>query len=174
MGAKAEKVFKSAGKEIFYSARKVPLDERQKVASEIMELAITKYLSDELSAIYLVFNGFVSRSDFGFRTMPILPFAKLTGEIMLEGNRTGSRFIIEPSIERCLDVLIPFYLKTTLMHAIMQSQTAEELSRMLAMDYATENAEDLIHSLTLVYNRTRQSVITKEISEIVGGAEALK
>ncbi|MBN1493640.1 MAG: ATP synthase F1 subunit gamma [Candidatus Omnitrophica bacterium] len=174
IGAKAEKLCKKSGKNILYSAAKVAVDARQKVATEIIDLAVEKFMNNELSEVYFVFNGFNSRSDFGFRTTPLLPFSKLIERLLKDEKRKGSRFLIEPSIESCLEVLIPFYLKTALMHAIMQSQTAEELSRMLAMDYATENAQELIHDLTLIYNRTRQAVITKEISEIVGGAEALK
>ena len=89
-------------------------------------------------------------------------------------KRDDSLYLYEDGLRASLDHFLPIYLGDRLYRILVESQTAEELSRMLAMDYATENAQELIGDLTLLYNRTRQSVITKELSEIVAGAEALK
>ena len=81
--------------------------------------------------------------------------------------------IYEDSFKGVLSVALPMYLKNVLLSTVLESMAAEEASRMLAMDYATENSKTMIGELSLFYNRTRQATITREISEIVGGAEAL-
>lgn len=174
IGAKAAKHYTSSETELIMSASKLTHERQTAFVREVISSATTLFLEKKFSDVYLVFNGYASRSDFGFRTMHLLPFINIGKGMITEGKRVGSRCLIEPSTACCLDVLIPLFLRSLLADSLLQSQTAEELSRMLAMDYATENAEELMGDLTLVYNRTRQAVITKEISEIVGGAEALK
>lgn len=83
-------------------------------------------------------------------------------------------FLFEPSAEAVLEVLLPRYLETVLYGALLQAAASELGARMTAMGSATDNAEELIHKLVLNYNKVRQATITREISEIVGGAEALK
>ena len=159
---------------VVYSATKVTFGQHAKIANEIIDHAVAAYAKNEISDLYVIFNGYRSRSDYGFTVHHLLPFQQMHATMDMETKRAGTRFLVEPSASACLSVLIPLYMGTVLESALLQSQTAEELSRMLAMDYATENANELVADLTLVYNRTRQAVITKEISEIVGGAEALK
>ena len=92
-----------------------------------------------------------------------------------EAAEEASRdFIFEPSAESVLTVLLPRYLETVIYGGLMQAAASELGSRMTAMGSATDNAEELIHKLVLNYNKVRQATITREISEIVGGAEALK
>jgi len=83
-------------------------------------------------------------------------------------------YIFEPTEEEILAELIPKSLKIQLYRAVLESNASEQGARMTAMDKATENAQELLKELKLVYNRTRQAAITTEILEIVGGAEALK
>jgi F-type H+-transporting ATPase subunit gamma len=82
-------------------------------------------------------------------------------------------YIFEPSKEEIIQTLIPQSLKVQLYKAVLESNASEHGARMTAMDKATENAGELLKSLKLTYNRTRQAAITTEILEIVGGAEAL-
>jgi F-type H+-transporting ATPase subunit gamma len=89
-------------------------------------------------------------------------------------KKTEVNYIFEPTEEEILAELIPKSLKIQLYRAVLESNASEQGARMTAMDKATENAQDLLKELRLVYNRTRQAAITKEILEIVGGAEALK
>ncbi|MFC1753699.1 ATP synthase F1 subunit gamma [Thermoproteota archaeon] len=84
-----------------------------------------------------------------------------------------SDFIYEQDITTLINHTIQHYLDFMLYQALLESQAGEEGARMAAMDSATDNAEEMIRTITLIYNRTRQAVITKEIAEIVGGAEAL-
>ena len=91
------------------------------------------------------------------------------GEAKLEGD-----VIFEPSAEAVLDRLLPAYVRTTLYHALIDSAAAEQGARRNAMMSATDNATEVLETLTRLYNRVRQGAITTELSEIVGGAAALE
>jgi len=96
----------------------------------------------------------------------ILPF-------QLEKVEKKKEFVeYEPDIETIFENVVGLYLGQKVLHCMLHSKTSEQSARMEAMDGATKNAEDLLGKLHLKYNRLRQSVITQEISEIVGGAEA--
>ena len=98
--------------------------------------------------------------------MPIKP-------LELADDRLGD-FIYEPNQEALLDTLLPMYVEVEIYRALLESVASEHGARMTAMDSATNNASDMIDRLTLQYNRARQAAITKELMEIIGGAEALK
>jgi len=83
-------------------------------------------------------------------------------------------FIYEPNQDALLDTLLPMYVEVEIYRALLESVASEHGARMTAMDSATNNASDMIDRLTLKYNRARQAAITKELMEIIGGAEALK
>jgi F-type H+-transporting ATPase subunit gamma len=83
-------------------------------------------------------------------------------------------YIFEPSKHALLERLVPMYVEITIFRALLESMASELGARMTAMDSATNNATEMISSLTLAYNRARQAAITKELMEIIGGAEALK
>jgi F-type H+-transporting ATPase subunit gamma len=101
---------------------------------------------------------------------PLLP---ITPAPVAEDETTVD-FIYEPSKRRLLDRLLPMYVEIELFRALLESVASEHGARMTAMDSATKNASDMIERLTLQYNRARQAAITKELMEIIGGAEALK
>ena len=83
-------------------------------------------------------------------------------------------YIYEPSEFSMFDILIPYHLETQMWRVMLESYASEMGAKMTAMDAATENADDLLNVLSINYNRARQAQITREISEIVGGAESLK
>ena len=83
-------------------------------------------------------------------------------------------FIFEPDTSSVLGNLLPLYITNRVWHVLLESYASEQAARMTAMDTATENADELIESLTLQFNKVRQATITKELLEIVGGAEGLK
>ncbi|UCD58190.1 MAG: F0F1 ATP synthase subunit gamma, partial [Candidatus Hydrogenedentota bacterium] len=91
-----------------------------------------------------------------------------------EVGKGFERFIFEPSKERVAEMLLPRYVETSLYSAMLESMASEQGARMIAMRNATENAEEMISDLTLTYNKARQASITKELLEIVSGAEALR
>src|SRR2546425_12314668 len=91
-----------------------------------------------------------------------------------EAEKLGGGYLFEPDEEGLLKALLPKHIEVQTFHALMESAAAELGARMAAMDGATRNAGELIQKLTLYYNKTRQAAITKELMDIVGGAEALK
>lgn len=137
-----------------------------------------KFTSGEYDEIYIVYTKFFSAMRQEPTAQKLLP---LEAPKMTEGQEVKESFthdlrdyIFEPSAEETLQVLVPKYLEITVYTAMMQSAASELGARMTAMGAATDNAKEVISELTLHYNKVRQAGITREISEIVGGAEALK
>jgi F-type H+-transporting ATPase subunit gamma len=138
-----------------------------KAAAIARELA-GRYVAGESDEVLLVYNEFVNAMTQRPRDVRLLPFAPpaQTGELSLP-------FEIEPSPEKLLEVLVPKAVETEVYRALLENQSGEHAARMAAMESATRNTEELISSLTLKFNRARQAAITKELMEIVSGAEAL-
>jgi len=129
------------------------------------------YAKGEYDEVYLAYCRFFSPVNLKPTIIRLLPVDTSTAKT--EGARTAD-YLFEPSAEEVLGLLLPKYLETVIYGALLQSAASELGSRMTAMGSATENAQDLISKLVLNYNKVRQANITREISEIVGGAEALK
>lgn len=139
-------------------------------AVEISDLLQQKFLNGEFDRIQVIFNRFESAGVQRVvmqQLLPIVPQMPETEKYNLVD------YIYEPSPERILDDLCPKNLNIQMWRALLESNASEHAARMVAMDSATENAAEMIYDLTLYYNKVRQAAITKEISEIVGGAEAL-
>ncbi len=141
-------------------------------AEAIAQDASKRFLAGEVDAVYVMFNEFASAVSQVPVTAQLLPFeAKHT-----EGEAKGSLvdFEYEPDAQSVLDKLVPRAVSVKVYRSMLESVAAEHAARMTAMENATKNAGDMIGSLTLFYNRSRQALITKELMEIVSGAEALK
>ncbi len=138
--------------------------------AEILGQEILKaYFEKKLSSVIVVYNEFKSVAQQKLVEFPILPIAPLSEEA--PGTLVDYEF--EPKEEDLLGVLLPRYLKAQIYRILLESQAAELSARMNAMDAASKNAKELRGSLNLSLNRQRQAMITKEIAELVGGAEAL-
>jgi F-type H+-transporting ATPase subunit gamma len=137
-------------------------------ASKVAAEAIRLFLSGEVSAVYLLYTRFISAMS---RALSLEKFLSIEPP---EGNEAARDYIFEPNPEAILSVLPERYAAIKLMTAFMESAASEHGARMIAMGSASRNATELIGDLVLMRNRARQAAITKEISEIVGGAEALK
>ncbi|MDN5204050.1 ATP synthase F1 subunit gamma [Fulvivirgaceae bacterium BMA10] len=135
------------------------------------EFAMNGFKSGDFDRIELVYNEFKNIATQILRKEQFLPIEKI--ETSEEESATAIDYIYEPSKEVILEELIPKSLKVQFYKALLESNASEHGARMTAMDKATENAGELLKELRLTYNRTRQAAITKEILEIVGGAEAL-
>jgi F-type H+-transporting ATPase subunit gamma len=129
---------------------------------------IKTFLNTDTRAITFIYNEFKSRIQQKLTVKPLLPISEF------EAVKPQQDFLYEPSREAILPNLLPRYIKAQIYRILLESQAAELAARMSAMESATNNARDLIYSLTLTMNKVRQAGITKEISEIVGGAEALQ
>ncbi|MDR7866184.1 MAG: ATP synthase F1 subunit gamma [Sporomusaceae bacterium] len=128
------------------------------------------YARGEYDEVYLVYTRFFSPINHKPATVKLLPVDTDTAQ----GEEQPREYIFEPSAEEVLGLLLPKYLETVVYGALLQSAASELGARMTAMGSATDNAQELISKLVLNYNKVRQANITREISEIVGGAEALK
>ena len=136
----------------------------------IVEYLMEVFKKGEYDKIEIVYNEFKNVATQILRTEQFLPVAPAEKKI----GGTEVDYIYEPSREEILTGLIPKSLKVQLYKAVLDSDAAFNGAQMTAMDKATENAGELLKELKLTYNRTRQAAITKEILEIVAGAEALK
>lgn len=143
----------------------------EKVA-QVSSYLVSKFKSGEVDAIYLVYNEFVSAMTQRPQVQSLLP---LPAPAEREGADTGkAQFIYEPAPEVLLERLVPMYIDISIYRALLETQAGFYGAQMTAMDAATRNAKEMIARYTLVYNRARQAAITKELMEIIGGAEALK
>ena len=131
------------------------------------------YLTAKYDEIHIVYTRFYSPGHFRPEALKLLPL-DTPGQEGTAAGPAAQPIIFEPSASIVLEALLPKYLETVIYGALTQAAASELGSRMLAMSSATDNAQELITSLILNYNKVRQANITREISEIVGGAEALK
>lgn len=149
----------------FFKGLKYP--KAHAVAEEFLE----QYISGEFDEIRVLFAEFRSAISQIVTVQNLLPI-----EVAQEANsaKGAADFVFEPSREKILDKLLPRYFIAQFYRATLESQASEHGARMAAMDNATKNAGEMIRKLTLEFNRIRQAGITKELLEIVSGAEALK
>lgn len=136
-------------------------------AKEISENIVEFYKEDIFDEVYVIYNEFYSAIRWELSSKRLIPIERLEAE-------KNEPYIFEPSQEEILETLLPKYLNIQIYQALLENTASEHAARRQAMQNATDNAEEMIGNLTLQYNRERQSAITQEISEIVGGAEALK
>lgn len=137
--------------------------------SEAAEYMMEAFKKGEYDKIEIVYNEFKNVATQILRTEQFLPVIATKAEKVVDTD-----YIYQPNREEIVIGLIPKSLKVQLFKAVLDSNAAENGARMTAMDKATENAGEMLKDLKLTYNRTRQAAITKEILEIVAGAEALK
>ena len=136
-------------------------------ASTIVNKAVKEFTDGNFGEVSLVYTKFFSPVKQEVVEEKLLP-------LDLTGEKGKVSFLIEPDEDEIIYSLVSSYLKGKFMNAMFNSKASEQSARMQAMDGATKNADDLLNSLDSKYNRIRQGMITQEISEIVGGAEAQK
>ncbi|HRI43660.1 MAG TPA: ATP synthase F1 subunit gamma [Fimbriimonadaceae bacterium] len=139
-------------------------------AREVTRLAREVFESGEVDAVYVCYSKFYSPIRQVPQIVQLLPIEPVKSE----GGAAAKNYIYEPGPEELLGTLLPKYLSTLIYQALLEATASEHGSRMTAMTSATDNAGKMIQQLTLTANRARQAGITKEILEVVGGAEALK
>ena len=154
--------------------RGVEFDEAAEVADKITDM----FEAGEFDVCTVIYNKFQSAISQIVTPRQLIPFNLANaddGEDETAEKTDGPRavFIFEPDEEEILEDLLPRNIATQIFQALLESSASEHGARMTAMDNATRNAGDMIDGLTMTYNRTRQAVITKELIEIISGAEAL-
>lgn len=141
-------------------------------ASSMVTDFVNKFLKGEIDKVVIVYNKFksvVQQEIVEEQLLPIIPFKTENEEA-----ESNIEFIFEPDKKSIINSLLPKHLNAQFWKALLESYAAELGARMTAMDMATENAKEIIRSLQITYNKERQAAITKEILEIVSGANALK
>lgn len=170
IGKKGLSYFNFKGKEIkkyFEISDRVEYSETKAVT----EYVIKTYTDKTYDAVYLIFNHFKSllrQIPTEFRLLPLEP------RVSEEEEKTEIEFLWEPSAEAVLRELLPKYVDTLIFRAFLESAASEHAARRAAMKNATDNAGEMIKALTLSMNKARQAQITKELTEIITSAEAIK
>lgn len=147
-------------------------------AKEISESVMKLFAEGDVDEVYLVYTKFISTITQDPQILKLLPISyeetEVEGKQAKEDN--GPKLVVnyEPSAESVLRGLIPRFIQNTIYGAMVESAASEQGARRVAMESATDNANEIIDELSLTYNRARQAAITQEITEIVGGAEALR
>ena len=139
-------------------------------SKEIAAAVTEEFLNGTVDAVWMVYNQFRSVISQKPVVEQLLPVAATPAG----GDAGASEFLLEPGKGEILNYILPMYVETQLYRALLESIASEFGARMTAMENATKSAKEMIERLTLQYNRARQASITKELMEIVGGAEALK
>lgn len=143
----------------------------QPVFADIKEIAnktVNMFADGTFDELYMFYNHFVSAIQQDVTEKKLLPLTDLASDKKL------TAYEFEPSQEEILEVLLPQYAESLIYGALLDAKASEHAARMTAMKNATDNAKELIRTLTLSYNRARQAAITQEITEIVAGANALQ
>ena len=140
-----------------------------------VKVLLDAYVNGEVSAVYLCYNDFVSTMRQEPTVRPLLPLsaAAMDAESKASGTQHGWDYIYEPDAQSVIDELLVRYVEALVYQAVAENMASEHAARMVAMKAATDNAGNVIGELKLVYNKTRQAAITKELSEIVSGAAAI-
>ena len=134
----------------------------------VVDHVINDYMAGNLSEVVVIYNNYVSKISQEPTTKQILPLEPKKAE------KSKAQYSFEPKEEDVINAILPKYLEGTIYGLAITAKLSEHASRMNAMQNATDNAQEIIKDLQLVYNRARQASITQEITEIVGGAAALE
>ena len=143
-------------------------------ALDIGQNIVTQYHEGTFDQLYVVYNEFKSVMQQQVIVERLLPIESVQESGEREKPATGGGYLYEPDENELLATLLPKHFEIQTYRVLLESAAAEQAARMTAMDGATRNAGELIKKVTLFYNKTRQAAITKELMDIVGGAEALK
>ncbi|AUW94744.1 ATP synthase F1 subunit gamma [Sulfobacillus sp. hq2] len=142
------------------------LHQAQAIAREILQ----QYLGGEVDEVWLTYTKFINPLTHEVRTLRVLPVE----EPPAEESGAERSYVFEPDPETVFNDLLPRYVEVVIFSALLESKASEHGARMTAMDSASKNADELIRQMILMRNRLRQAAITREIAELVSGAEALE
>jgi F-type H+-transporting ATPase subunit gamma len=169
VGRKGRDFFMRRGFDVRYEETGLFQNVKWSHAQAIANTAIKEFLAPDIGSVYLVYNQFKSIMSQQVVIERLLPIAKLE-QAPIEAPVD---YLFEPSPEELLDTLLPFHVAVQVNRALLESSAAEHAARMTAMDSATRNAREMVDRLTLYMNKVRQASITREIIEIVAGAQSV-
>lgn len=173
LGATGTEFFKARGFDVSYEYRGLPDIPTVKDITPIMKTILQMYQAELFDEIDICHNHHVNSLVSNFTTDKLLPLTE-PDDVTAEEQQVATEYITEPNPKAVLSAIVPQYIECLVLGAMMDAKTAEHAASVTAMKSATDNADDLISSLSLHYNRARQAQITTEITEIIGGAAALE
>lgn len=171
IGGRGKDYFAKRGYEICSEYMLPPENISFMATHDISKPIIDLYDEGKVDEVILIYTSFVNSMEQKVKSVQLLPFEIEHDPEILPLERPVE---YEPSAEEVFNYLVPKYVEISIYGAIVESATCEHAARRMAMENATDNANDMIEELTLFFNRARQSAITSEITEIVSGADALK
>ena len=171
VGRKGRDFFQRRGFDVLYEEVGLFQNVKWSHAQAIATTAIKEFLGPEISSVYLVYNEFRSVISQRVVIEKLLPIPRLNEA---EGAETvqAADYLFEPDPAQLLNTLLPMHVAVQVQRALLESSAAEHAARMQSMDSATRNAKDMVDRLTLYMNKVRQAAITREIIEVVSGAQA--
>ena len=164
--------FKARGMNVVFELRGLEDQPSFEQVGNIIAKSVEMYKNELFDELYVCYNHHVNSLTSQVRVQQMLPIAELDADEAAEEGVSG--FELEPNREMILEQLLPQYTESLIYGAIVDAKTAEHAAGMTAMQTATDNAKNVINDLTIQYNRARQAAITREITEIVAGANALE
>ncbi len=181
VGRKGRDFFKARGFDVRYEIVNLFARLSFADAQAVAGAAIAEYTGGQIDSVYLVYNEFKSVLQQRVVVERLLPIARLTDKTDAADDGVDAAgpseplidYLYEPVAQQIFDDLIPHHVEVQVYRALLESAAAEHAARMIAMDAATKNSGELIDELTLYMNKVRQAAITREIIEVVSGAEAL-
>ena len=182
VGRKARDFFQRRGFDVLYEEIGLFQNVKWSHAQAIASTAIKEFLGPDVSSVYLVYNEFKSVISQRVVIEKLLPIPRLRPEDTNDGATAGrtadasastaADYLFEPRPEELLNTLLPMHVAVQVNRALLESSAAEHAARMQSMDSATRNAKEMVDRLTLYMNKVRQAAITREIIEVVSGAQA--
>ena len=168
VGNKAINFYRKGEVEILGRYASLPAVPTYTEAEMLTEAVSSAFLEGKVDKVVLIYTDFVSMLQYTPSELQLLPVAPPEGD-----EAPKAEYLYEPDPVTLLQNILPRYIGRQILRSLLESATSELAARMTAMDAATKNADDLLDELSTLYNKVRQAYITKEILEVVGGAEAL-
>jgi F-type H+-transporting ATPase subunit gamma len=182
VGRKGRDFFMRRGFDVLYEEVGLFQNVKWSHAQAIAQTAIKEFLGPDISSVYLVYNEFRSVISQRVVIEKLLPIPRLRPEDTSDGATASKRedasasaavdYLFEPDPAQLLNMLLPLHVAVQVQRALLESAAAEHAARMQSMDSATRNAKEMVERLTLYMNKVRQAAITREIIEVVSGAQA--
>ena len=170
VGTKGAAHFGRRGYDIYSTYTHLPPNPTASLSSLVINDCRKLYLEGKVGEVTLIYNNFKSKLKYVIKSKKVLPLPKI-----VSGIKEGIRpiFLYEPDRKRLVDSVIEMFMESTVFHSFLDLYASEYSARLAAMTKATDSAQEMIDDLVLELNKTRQALITKEILEVISGAEAL-
>ena len=190
IGRRGAEYFKTRGYDVLVSKENVADDASEQDVNELTQALLKRHESNHISSVYVVYQNFVSTFEQKPTIRQIVPITSAVMGEMIAGIRPArgkyapqerkdeakppASYTIEPDADTVLSALLPKLLNVAVFHALLENKASEHSARMVAMKSATDKAKDMTKSFTRIFNRVRQAAITREVSEITSGIEAMR